>query len=1081
MSQRIAWSRAARLLPWGLAVALLLIVVAPAAMALAASPPEVVDGQVQLPVAPGSVLGSILENLGWSPRPDDYTPLLRWGTGIMSYHSKIGDLDVVSQATNGMRNLNWMMTTGIMQALWISVHFLLRFTVGLDLFSVIGRQIDQFLSTIVDAVVAPKEGVSLALVALLIAIVAAFWGAARASRGTSNWWKRPVSVALMIGVLAAMGAGAQQSFEQNDDEGQPGYRYQAVFPSPGWLLQTTAGGVNLVTTTLAGAFGSDGLPASVAGVDRVSAGGEGDFRCPQMLMGMRTLRDSAVKDRVGDGDTLSAAEAAARDGYLLSDVVSTMWADIALTTFRQAQYGNETDFGDRAYCHQLEWQSSRTKSDQELLLSQSLSEEGASGSALTSPGTTTAKDVGGAAGQEESGDDARPRSPQLQPSTTREKDVSLVHWSLCRTNNGGKDWVVNPAAKPHLAKPDELKDDCINWWNDPTAAQENGLNIAPNYNDDDMIVNDNPRTANFFNTLHGVNGGGFASWMILTAFSIGTIAATGVLFLVTGAVLLAKLLGMAFLVGFIFVLITGMFRRDGWEALMKSFMQMLGSQIIAMSAVLLLTLVAFFTRILSNIGASFFEPGTPMQLLWTGLSPAGAVTLLAVTFVKFLKLPNPFSLKGGLAFASAAGAVGGGMVGGMIGSRRGGAGGTGGGDSKQAVRESLGLDELAAARNALAPGGPRRTQQGMDGGLRRPRPGGTPGGGASSALQQQLGKQDKAALDAYGDKFGKDGGTLKGKAKIEAMQKHGIALGGGDKAKVAAGNLGILAGAVTGGAIGGGVSGAAARSMGRAVKSEARQLGASRKDARLAGRVARHSILHQHSRDQLERFRDTAPGKRLELLRKGAGAESAGQFRGRDGTLQTQGRLQALTGGKLTARRTQKMEQLAAARGIDLAKLDQQAAGAATPKERLAAEAARRQLMGDARREVARERRQQFAKQQLPKAAKTLGATALVVGGGGLIGAAVVGTHLARSQGRFVAERRAREEERMQQLRIAEGRELLAQAEDSSETQDREEDQHATPDGAEERSQGSGKQGGEGGSSGVEAKEPEPSNNTDEF
>ena len=170
------------------------------------------------------------------------------------------------------------------------------------------------------------------------------------------------------------------------------------------------------------------------------------------------------------------------------------------------------------------------------------------------------------------------------------------------------------------------------------------------------------------------------------------------------------------------------------------------------------------------------------------------------------------------------------------------------------------------------------------------------------------------------------------------------------------------------------------------------------------------------------------------------------------------------------------MEQLAAARGIDLAKLDQQATGAATPKERLAAEAARRQLMGDARREVARERRQQFAKQQLPKAAKTLGATALVVGGGGLIGAAVVGTHLARSQGRFATERRAREEARMQQLRIAEGRELLAQAEDSSGTSEDAHEDREAPKGAEERSQGSGKQGGEGGSSDAEAKEPEPSN-----
>ena len=139
--------------------------------------------------------------------------------------------------------------------------------------------------------------------------------------------------------------------------------------------------------------------------------------------------------------------------------------------------------------------------------------------------------------------------------------------------------------------------------------------------------------------------------------------------------------------------------------------------------------------------------------------------------------------------------------------------------------------------------------------------------------------------------------------------------------------------------------------------------------------------------------------------------------------------------------------------------------------------------MGDARREVARERRQQFAKQQLPKAAKTLGATALVVGGGGLIGAAVVGTHLARNQGRFAAERRAREEARMQQLRIAEGRELLAQAEDSSETSEDAHEDREAPKGAEEHGKASGsKQGGEGRSSGAEAKEPEgsPAGGTEE-
>lgn len=317
--------------------------------------------------------------------------------------------------------------------------------------------------------------------------------------------------------------------------------------------------------------------------------------------------------------------------------------------------------------------------------------------------------------------------PVLSPENNDAEDATLLGWALCQTSDGGTTWDVNPGATSYINS-DKIGDSgCQQWWN---GEKPDVFDVNHNPNDSDLVDKTNASGMNFFNSLHGVNGAALGTLGIMVSYSLGTITATLVLLIVAVMVLLSKFLAIIFLVGLIFALVAGIFRADGWDKIGQSFMQMIGSIVIAAGAVFLLSLLLMFTRLIMNAGAAMLGgAGSPAALLWGGVSPIVAAIGINLLVKKLFKMPSPFSMKGGLAFASAAGAVGGSLGAGLIQGRGGAAGAmgdmSGGGGLREATRDTLDIANGASNMwKRVRPGRGRdgNNAQGFDGGQRSEKP-----------------------------------------------------------------------------------------------------------------------------------------------------------------------------------------------------------------------------------------------------------------------------------------------------------------------------------------------------------------------
>lgn len=695
-------TRLRTLASWAGAVALLALFATPAAAAIASVPVAIgADGGVLVMADPtGNSLNYVF----------DGSLLRRWGNATATLHNS-GSFDIGTMLTSLSRSTgtSWMMQGAA--TCWLLLQGLYDFALAFDPINGFGAGLDQFVAGLAKLVLGPVG--LIAVIAVLIGAIAAH---VRSSRmGNVGGWRRFMGVVLMFTVIgiagghssAMPGIGAAASSGTGDD-------YKPGLFSPGWAITSTNAGINKLSTTLAEVVNSDfvnnAVPIEWQGGGTPAAGST--MTCEQYVRAIKLIGSNAV-DAQADGDsatdqsTTQLRQDRAQLNYLLSD----LWQQSGLESYKNVQYGSNT-YSDKTYCRLLEENAGITPLQQLHLMNMAKGVD-ATGQAQFS-GTIKSPE----------GDAAKMNT--LSYDNQKNRMAGMTAWAACTTDDWGTTWKVDPKwAAEYRQGGEEGKviDDgaCSNWWNGTGGTDAGDIpNIFDVDGHPDGITKAVPGDSadaqairDYLFTLNGANtgGGGSGSALVYLLGSLATVIALGIVCVGT---IIAKLLGIFYVLALMLMLMAGLFMRNGWTKVKQTTFQMIGSQIFAAGAVLILTFIVIFTNLLMAVGATLFDRGSIWALAWMGLAPAMALIGFNLIFKKIFRLPSPMSLKGGQLFANAAAAGGGGLAGSMLGSM-----GRGDGDPV----ESGGRRLTRAAKEGLqkfgTPQDPNKREGAMGGGKRR--------------------------------------------------------------------------------------------------------------------------------------------------------------------------------------------------------------------------------------------------------------------------------------------------------------------------------------------------------------------------
>lgn len=686
-------------------------------LALFATPAAAAIASVPVAIGPDGGILAMADALGDSlTYVFDGSLLRRWGNATATLHNS-GSFDIGTMLTSLSRSTgtSWMMQGAA--TCWLLLQGLYDFALAFDPINGFGAGLDQFVAGLAKLVLGP-----VGLIAVIFVLIGAIAAHVRSSRmGNAAGWRRFIGVVIMFTVIgiagghstAMPGIGAAASTGSGDD-------YKPGLFSPGWAITSTNAGINKLSTTLAEVVNSDfvnnAVPIEWQGGGTPAAGGT--MTCQQYVNAIKLIGSNAV-DAQADGDsatdqsTTQLRKDRAQLNYLLSD----LWQQSGLESYKTVQYGSNM-YADKTFCRLLEENAGTTPLQQLHLMNIS-------------------KGVAETGQAQFSGTIKTPSSGEVSKMNTLSYDnqknrmAGMTAWAACTTDNWGETWTVDPTwAKEYRQDGEDgkvIKDpDCEQWWNGTAPGATGGAdpgNIPDIFDVDghpDGIAKAVPGDSadaqairDYLLTLNGgwTGGGGSGSALVYLLGSVATVISLGIVCLGT---IIAKLLGIFYVLALMLMLMAGLFMRSGWSKVKQTTFQMIGSQIFAAGAVLILTFIVIFTNLLMAVGATLFERGSIWALAWMGLAPVMALVGFNLIFKKIFRLPSPMSIKGGQLFANAAAAGGGGLAGSMLGSM-----GRGDGDPV----ENGGRRLTRAAKEQLqkfgTPQDPNKREGAMGGGKRR--------------------------------------------------------------------------------------------------------------------------------------------------------------------------------------------------------------------------------------------------------------------------------------------------------------------------------------------------------------------------
>ncbi|MFS0884970.1 hypothetical protein [Aeromicrobium sp. 179-A 4D2 NHS] len=613
----------------------------------------------------------------------DYLPVFRWSSETSNMHTRYSKLDLsgymggftdraVTNITFGLGNASWNATT--------SVVTLANRACPID---AVGGMVDKYAGKLGKAVI--DSGI--VVVFVVAAIIGVAWRGYRS--GGQFRFSTLVPKIMILGVLLIMINGAAQSTGGGINGSNK--QYTPGLGSPGWIATT----IDEVVSTLAQApvavmmeedtFAIGGLSAGTDNSKTKNAGSDYSTSCRYYVRALHDLYKERNKKAFVDVTGTSRA-------------LSSMWEQSGLRAWRQVQFGDKSNAGNRMYCYALE-----SKKDIEVA---------GPASAPTKVGTMAevmAKAKMGLPSEE---------APVFaRTSDVKTFDMQMVALAQCRVTNGN---VAKPnvdlyqLAKKDTDKPRITDADCAKAfkpgekmpevfdWPPRVGGGFGGIVKGKGLDGDDTVSKYAISTGgqkDFLNSLHG--GGGGAGSMLTGIFymvsSVFVLISFGVL---SAAILLAKMAALIFLFMFIFVAVGNLLPNSDPGKFPRLFKQYAGVSFFIFGFQLIMAMLAFLTKILVDMGTETIG-NEQMEMLWVGMAPALALLAMHLGFKK-MGVPSPLSVNAGQAWGKAAqtgslgqaalvggGALGGGLLAGAL--------------NRGAIQSALGnqiSDRWSAARGA---------------------------------------------------------------------------------------------------------------------------------------------------------------------------------------------------------------------------------------------------------------------------------------------------------------------------------------------------------------------------------------------
>lgn len=605
----------------GAALALAAILIAgliPAAQAAQATPAsasvsvaQVVrhDGQAQRP----QNFSVCQSNSGASN--SNFLPVNRWQGATNELHSRLeGGINVGSFM--GTIHRDFVVGSGMSfgNFLWSQGANLAEFAVGFCMLNTVGGAADGIAKQIGDVMF---FGAGLPILAFLI-VVSIIAVVVQGLKGSIRWGSL-FQKAIVVGLLAFMTLGSVNStgggINGNNSTYKPGVG------SPGWIVTT----VNNTIASLASA------PAMAFSIDPPDTSNGGLLSCKNYVTALNTK----YMDQYGQGTASLAAG--------VPMVISSMWERSGLTAWRAAQFGsgNEANrYSDRAWCRMLEWNAGTYSGNVPEIMR------------AADPGFQNIPDANGAN-----------ESKALNPVTLEQRDRSIIAWAACKPERNGT-WSVDNGFGNIADKQINEVDDkhCTNWWNgsDKDLKQfdwpTKEAGVAER-------ANGNQNMQAFVDTLHGTSNG--SGTIASFAFILSSLVAFGVFGLASLAILVAKVAQVLMIIAIFVAGMAVLGPRGSTKKLANAFKSLVGVTVFIFFMQVIFALLSQITNMIQKTGSTLLTGDSAWIVLWTGLSPAVAVFVMHMLFTKVLKIPSPFKISGGLAWAGAAAAGGAAAMGGI--------------------------------------------------------------------------------------------------------------------------------------------------------------------------------------------------------------------------------------------------------------------------------------------------------------------------------------------------------------------------------------------------------------------------------
>ncbi len=612
-----------------------------------------------------------------------YLPLNRWSAASTAFHDEF-DTFITTQLTEKMmRGSIETLTMLAGNNQWSVTSKIVRMAVSFDvLHGAAGQTVDHSASLIGTAIL--QQPILLGSI-ITLAVTLIFAQAWRTRSGRGWPWKRFGSIVIILTIISVMTAAASQGSMSSTAGGTP--RYNPPVGSPIWAATVVSDSVAQFAAVPAAAM-VNWTPALTGQTNGAL------YSCDAYQTAMQKLSDASQVVRNSAGYWTAANT----DIVSIAKIMTNLWEQTGLATWKIAQFGSANPYADYMYCRALD-QNAHAITPADMNKVTRISAFGLSSTGNT-PGTA------GAA------------SPIFTTPNSSDFDATLIAWAACRpttsTPTGANSFTLAPGWET-LKNPAITPGDCWNWWSATSPSNIPGTFKIGGSATDIRNRTSDPRVLDFVDTLHGSSPGAVtAGTMATITYVLSAMLMTWVFLGIALAIIIAKVFGLILVMLLFLVMILALFSRQAAsERLLPLAQKFFGVTVFSFGISLILSIVCVITSLLIGIGGGFLGgPGNPVYLLWAGISPLMSVVLIHQVFKKVLKLPSPVTPTGMLAWGAAGGAAGsiiGSSLANRVGSKARGAAG-------QAARKA-GNYALQRATGGML--GNPTARHGMDGGVRK--------------------------------------------------------------------------------------------------------------------------------------------------------------------------------------------------------------------------------------------------------------------------------------------------------------------------------------------------------------------------